>query len=84
MMLRMHLHGDLNEEIQMNVPLEVEGSAYNKVCKLRNHYGLKQSFKAWFGRFSILVKNSKHKQNLGDHAICIMHSAAVGVITLLV
>lgn len=47
------LHGDLDEEIYMNIPSRFEGETSNKVCKLRNAlYGLKQSPRSWFGRFA--------------------------------
>jgi hypothetical protein len=47
------LHGDLQEEVYTDIPRgfnsrETEG----KVCKLKKSlYGLKQSPRAWFGRF---------------------------------
>ncbi|RVW96204.1 Retrovirus-related Pol polyprotein from transposon RE1 [Vitis vinifera] len=41
------LHGDLDEEIYMNIPSGFEGNTGNKVCKLKNAlYGLKQSPRA--------------------------------------
>jgi hypothetical protein len=46
------LHGDLDEEVYMDIPPGYTGSAETKiVCKLeRALYGLKQSPRAWFGR----------------------------------
>ena len=48
------LHGDLNEEIYMNIPPGYEGKMNEgKVRKLKKAlYGLKQSPRAWFGRFT--------------------------------
>ena len=44
------LHGDLEEEIYMDVPPGYVATAGKAVCKLqRTLYGLKQSPRAWFG-----------------------------------
>nr|CAN68477.1 hypothetical protein VITISV_029627 [Vitis vinifera] len=76
------LHGDLDEEIYMNIPPRFEG---NKVCKLKKAlYGLKQSPRAWFERFTKVMKESRYKQSQGDHTLFIKHSAAGGVTALLV
>ncbi|RVX19841.1 Retrovirus-related Pol polyprotein from transposon RE1 [Vitis vinifera] len=62
------LHGDLDEEIYMNIPPGFEGNTGNKVCKLKKAlYGLKQSPRAWFGRFAKVMKESEYKQSQGDH-----------------
>ena len=47
------LHGDLNEEIYMQIPpLYEKDSDSNKVCRLNKvFYGLKQFPRAWFGKF---------------------------------
>ena len=69
----------------MNIPPGFEGNTSNKACKLKKAlYGLKQSPRAWFGRFSKVVKEFGYKQSQGDHTLFIKHSAARGVIALLV
>ena len=79
------LHGDLNEEIYMNIPPGFEGNTGNKMCKLKKAlYGLKQSLRAWFGRFAKVMKESGYKQSQGDHTLFIKHSATGGVTALLV
>ena len=53
------LHGDLEEEIYMEQPpgFVAQGET-GLVCKLhRSLYGLKQSPRAWFGKFSRVVQN---------------------------
>ena len=79
------LHGDLDEEIYMNSPPGFEENTGNKVCKLKKTlYGLKQSSRAWFGRLAKVIKEFGYKQSQGDHTLFIKHSAAGGVIALLV
>ncbi|WKA06787.1 hypothetical protein VitviT2T_024671 [Vitis vinifera] len=56
------LHGDLDEEIYMNIPSVFEVNTGNKVCKLQKAlYGIKQSPKAWFGRFAKVMKEFGYK-----------------------
>ena len=52
------LHGDLAEEVYMEQPLGFVAQGESKlVCRLHcSLYGLKQSPRAWFGRFSSVVK----------------------------
>ena len=52
------LHGDLEEDIYMEQPPGfVAQGEYGLVCKLhRSLYGLKQSPRAWFGKFSHVVR----------------------------
>ena len=53
-------------------------------CKVRKaHYGLKQSPRAWFGRFARVMKALGYKQSQGDHTLFVKHSAS-GVVTILV
>ena len=55
------LHGDLDEEIYMNIPPRIEGNTGNKVCKLKKAlYELKQSPRAWFGRFTKVMKEFRY------------------------
>ena len=65
------LHGNLDEEVYMEVPPGYTGSIETKiVCKWeRALYGLKQSPRAWFGRFSsVMRKYGYHQSNL-DHTL---------------
>jgi Reverse transcriptase (RNA-dependent DNA polymerase) len=51
------LHGDLKEEIYMEIPRYRYSGSGNKVCKLeKTLYDLKQSLRAWFGRFCRAMK----------------------------
>ena len=51
------LHGDLVEEVYMEQPPEFVAQGESElVCRLRcSLYGLKQSPRAWFGRFISMV-----------------------------
>ncbi|GKV01836.1 hypothetical protein SLEP1_g14354 [Rubroshorea leprosula] len=49
------LNGDLTEEVYMKPPPSLDHPPH-KVCKLRRAlYGLKQSLRAWFAKFSAIV-----------------------------
>lgn len=47
------LHGDLEDEVFMELPLGFSHNKEGQVCRLKKAlYGLKQSPRAWFGQFS--------------------------------
>ena len=63
------LNGDLEEEVYMDIPAGLETTSnFNKVCRLRKSlYGLKQSPRAWFERFTKVVKGYGFVQCQSDH-----------------
>jgi hypothetical protein len=66
------LHGDLQEEVYMELPpgcmLQTQRST--QVCKLRKSlYGLKQSPRAWCGKFIKFIKSIGYKQSNSDHTL---------------
>jgi hypothetical protein len=65
------LHGDLEEEVYMDIPPGYSVTmGENNVCKLqRALYGLKQSPRAWFGRFSLAMKKYGFTQSNSDHTL---------------
>ncbi|RVX14302.1 Retrovirus-related Pol polyprotein from transposon TNT 1-94 [Vitis vinifera] len=65
------LNGDLEEEVYMEIPPGFEESmAKNQVCKLQKSlYGLKQSPRAWFDRFTKAVLKLGYKQGQADHTL---------------
>ncbi|CAL2227907.1 unnamed protein product [Prunus armeniaca] len=78
------LHGELEEEVYMSLPPEyrVTGETGN-VCKLKKAlYELKQSPRAWFGRFTTAMKKFGYRQANTDHTLFIKHR--VGTVTLLI
>ncbi|GAU27876.1 hypothetical protein TSUD_159700 [Trifolium subterraneum] len=80
------LHGDLEEEVYMEQPpgFVAQGESSNMVCRLhRSLYGLKQSPRAWFGRFSTIVQQFGMIRSEADHSVFYRHSVQ-GCIYLIV
>ncbi|XP_044334532.1 uncharacterized mitochondrial protein AtMg00810 isoform X1 [Triticum aestivum] len=68
------LHGDLHEEVYMEIPPGFGNSQTDgKVCKLKKSlYGLNQSPRAWFDRFKRVVVGMGYSQCNGDHTVFYM------------
>ena len=71
------LHGNLDEEVYMEIPSGFEvKKERNKVCLPKKAFnGLKQSLRAWFGRFTKAMVSLGYRQSQGDHTIFIKHSS---------
>ena len=80
------LNGDLAEEVYMEIPPGFETqTTRNKVCKLlRSLYGLKQSPRAWFERFTKVVKKHGYSQCQTDHTLFVKHSPAGKLVVFIV
>ncbi|KAI9162582.1 hypothetical protein LWI28_028704 [Acer negundo] len=80
------LNGDLEEEVYMEVPPGLETySKTNLVCKLKKSlYGLKQSPRAWFERFTKAVKRYGYSQCQTDHTLFVKHETAGKMAILIV
>ncbi|KAL9997937.1 putative RNA-directed DNA polymerase [Helianthus debilis subsp. tardiflorus] len=65
------LHGELEEEVYMEAPPGfTESFKPGEVCRLKKSlYGLKQSPRAWFGRFTLAMKKYGFKQSNSDHTL---------------
>ena len=66
------LHGDLTKEIYMDLPpgCSAPDKYKRKVCKLKKSlYGLKQSPRAWFGRFTKSMRTFGYTQSNSDHTL---------------
>lgn len=69
------LNGNLEEEVYMDPRPGFDEHFGSKVCKLKKSlYGLKQSPRAWFERFTQSVKNQGYVQAQSDHTMFIKHS----------
>jgi len=80
------LNGDLQEEIYMEQPpgFVAQGESSGMVCRLRKSlYGLKQSPRAWFGKFSNVVQQFGMTRCEADHSVFYQHSN-VGCVYLIV
>jgi len=78
------LHGELKEEVYMEVPPGYTTPFKTEmVCKLqRALYGLKQSPRAWFGRFNLAMKKYGFQQSNSNHTLFLKHK--LGKVTALI
>ena len=79
------LNGDLVEDVYMEIAPGFESSqTRRKVYKLRKSlYGLKHSPRAWFERFSKVMKLDGYYQSQADHTLFVKH-ASNGKVTILI
>ncbi|GAU31183.1 hypothetical protein TSUD_316080 [Trifolium subterraneum] len=64
------LNGDLEEEVYMDIPPGFEDRFGSNVCKLnKSLYGLKQSPRAWFEKFTQSMKKQGYIQGQTDHTL---------------
>ena len=80
------LHGDLAEEVYMEQPPGFVAPGESRlVCRLRRSlYGLKQSPRAWFSRFSSVVKQFGMTRSTADHSVFYHHTSSGQCIYLMV
>ena len=80
------LNGELIEEVYMDIPPGFESNlTKGKVCKLQKSlYGLKQSPRAWFDRFTKVLKLDGYTQSQADHTMFVKHSTSNKVVILIV
>ena len=78
------LNGDLEEEVYMEPPPGFDQKYGAKVCKLKKSlYGLKQSPRAWFDKFTQSVKKQGYFQGQTDHTL-FMEVSSKGRIAILI
>ncbi|KAK8918587.1 hypothetical protein KSP39_PZI021501 [Platanthera zijinensis] len=78
------LNDDLQETVYMNQPPGFETMGESRVCYLRKSiYGLKQSPKAWFDKFSKAVREVGFKSSSTDFSLFTRHQPT-GIVILLV
>ncbi|KAL0551185.1 hypothetical protein IC582_010271 [Cucumis melo] len=79
------LNRDLVEEVYMSLPPGFEAQFGQQVCKLQKSlYGLKQSPRAWFDRFTTFVKFQGYNQGHADHTLFTKASKTGNIAILIV
>ena len=80
------LNGALTEEVYMEIPEGVPHPKIGrKVCKLeKSLYGLKQSPRAWFGKFSATITSNGYHQCQTDDTMFVKHGAGNKIAILIV
>jgi hypothetical protein len=67
------LHGDLQEEVYMDVPQGVTCSKPNQVCKLiKSLYGLRQASRKWYEKLTSLLIDQGYSQSSSDYSLFIL------------
>ena len=72
------MHGDLQEEVYIEQPPGfVAQEKMGKVCRLwKSLYGLKQSPRAWFGKFSQVVKTFGMQKSKSNYFVFYKNSSS--------
>ena len=64
------MHGDLQEDVYVEIPLGVPSPNPNKACKLlKSLYGLKQVSRQWFGKLTSLLIDCGYTQSSSGHSL---------------
>lgn len=64
------LHGDLNDEVYINIPLGFAEPNDKRVCRLRKSlYGLKQAPRCWFAKLVEALEKYGFSQTYSDHSL---------------
>ena len=77
------LHGELEEEVYMQVPPGLTVTNPNLVCRLqRSLYGLKQASRQWFMKLSDFLTVHGFQQSHSDHSLFLRFNGSVTTILL--
>jgi hypothetical protein len=68
------LHGDLHEDVYMNIPQGVSSPKPNQVCKLlKSLYGFKQASRKWYEKLTGVLIAQGYTQATSDHSLFTLH-----------
>ena len=68
------LHGDLDEEVYMQLPPGFPNSSPNLVFRLKKSlYGLKQASRQWYAKLSSFLLSHNYKISTVDHSLFLKH-----------
>lgn len=71
------LHGDIQEDVYMVIPLSVSTSKPNQVCKLvKSLYGIKQASMRWYERLTSFLIKHHYKQASTDHSLFVKNGTS--------
>ena len=77
------LHGDLHEDVYMQLPPGVSTSKPNQVCKLsKSLYGLKQASRQWYEKLTSLLISSGYQQATSNASLFTKKASASFTILL--
>jgi len=64
------LHGELQEDVYMIIPLGIQSAKPNQVCKLKKSlYGLKQASRKWYEKLTFVLSHHHYVQASSDHSL---------------
>jgi len=77
------LHGDLQEDVYMSLPLGISVKNPNTVCKLnKSLYGLKQATRKWYDKLTSVLIQHHYTQANSDHSLFIKQTGTSYTILL--
>ncbi|CAL1399245.1 unnamed protein product [Linum trigynum] len=78
------LHGDLQEEVYMKVPLGFQQEGDTRVCRLRKSlYGLRQASRNWYQKFTLALTELGFTASRADHSLFIYRQGDTFVAALI-
>jgi len=78
------LHGELQEDVYMIIPLGVPQAHPNQVCKLhKSLYGLYQASRKWYEKHNSILLQNNYTQASSDHSLFTKQTATSFIIILL-
>lgn len=78
------LHGDLEEEVYMQLPPSFRAEDQSKVCKFhKSLYGLKQTPRCWFAKLSKALIDNGFIQSVPDYSLFVYNQAGVQIHVLI-